>query len=209
MSGSAPTPAFDPARVKGTRVIVGLSGGIACYKTATVVSRLAQSGCDVTVLMTRPATRFVRPLTFQALSGRPVYTSPWQHVESSDPQHIALARAAHAVLIAPCTMDCMAHLAGGFTSDVVTLVLSAVDRSRTPVLLAPSMNEAMWDQPSTQRNAQRLVDDGFELVGPGEGWQACRTVGAGRMSEPDELLAALAGALARSSPGRASGPARS
>jgi phosphopantothenoylcysteine decarboxylase/phosphopantothenate--cysteine ligase len=145
--------------------------------------------------MTESATRFVSPLTFQALSARPVYTDMWEHIESNDPQHIALARHADAVLVAPCTMDCMAKLAAGRADDVVTLMLSAVDRSRTPVLLAPSMNAVMWSQPATLRNAETLRGDGFLLVGPGEGWQACREVGAGRMSEPADLVGALAEAL--------------
>ncbi len=179
----------------GRRVIVGVTGGIAAYKTATLVSRLAQAGADVTAIMTPGATEFVTPLTFQALSGRPVYTSPWEHVEAHDPQHIALASSAEVAIVAPCTMDCMARLAAGRADDVVTLILSAIDRAKTPVLLAPSMNRVMWSQPSTQRNARTLADDGFTLVGPGEGWQACRQVGAGRMAEPEELLAAVRDAL--------------
>ncbi|MFN0131391.1 MAG: flavoprotein [Phycisphaerales bacterium] len=174
------------------RVLVGVTGGIAAYKTAMIVSRLAQAGAQVTVAMTPSATRFVTPLTFQALSARPVYTDPWQHVESHDPQHISLATAIDAAIVAPCTMDCMARLATGRTDDVVTLILSAVDRAKTPVLLAPSMNSVMWAQASTQRNLRTLVDDGFKIVGPGEGWQACRHVGAGRMSEPEAVLAELA-----------------
>ena len=181
----------------GARVLVGVTGGIAAYKTASLVSALAQRGAHVTVAMTESATRFVGAMTFQALSGRPVYTSPWTHIESHDPQHISLASSLDAALVAPCTMDCLARLATGRTDDVVTLILSAVDRARSPVLLAPSMNRVMWAQASTQRNVRTLVDDGFELVGPGEGWQACREVGAGRMSEPEELLTALATALAR------------
>jgi phosphopantothenoylcysteine decarboxylase/phosphopantothenate--cysteine ligase len=181
--------------VRGKRIIVGVTGGIAAYKTATVVSRLAQAGAEVTVAMTEAATHFVTALTFQALSARPAYTSPWQHTEAHDPQHIALAEQTDAALIAPCTMDCMAKLATGRTDDVVTLIVSAIDRSRTPVLLAPSMNTAMWAQASTQRNLKTLIGDGFTIVGPGEGWQACRQVGAGRMSEPEELLAALAAAV--------------
>lgn len=193
---ATPSPPPDSiGALPGARVIVGVTGGIAAYKTATLVSRLAQAGAEVTVCMTESAARFVAPLTFQALSGRPVYTSGWEHVEASDPQHIALARRAQAAIVAPCTMDCMAKLAAGLTDDVVTLVLSAIDRAATPVLLAPSMNEAMWGQASTRRNAERLVKDGFRLIGPGEGWQACRTVGAGRMSEPEELLSALAESL--------------
>lgn len=182
--------------LRGRRIIVGVTGGIAAYKTAMVVSRLAQTGANVTVLMTDAATCFVTPMTFQALSARPVFTSAWEHVESSDPQHISLARSADAAIVAPCTMDCLARLACGITDDVVTLVISAIDRAKTPVLLAPSMNEAMWLQPSTKRNVEQLARDGFRLVGPDEGWQACRTIGAGRMAEPEELFEALLRAVA-------------
>lgn len=189
-------PPMD-APLDGARVIVGVAGGIAAYKTCTVVSRLAQDGAHVTVLMTDAAARFVSPLTFQALSARPVYTSAWEHVESNDPQHIALARAAECVLVAPCTMDCLARLAAGFADDIVSLVLAAVDRGRTPVLLAPSMNETMWNQPATRRNVEQLARDGYTIVSPGEGWQACRTVGVGRMAEPEELIRVVRDALAR------------
>jgi phosphopantothenoylcysteine decarboxylase/phosphopantothenate--cysteine ligase len=187
------TPLDPPAIgiLNGRRVLVGVTGGIAAYKTCQVVSRLAQAGATVTVAMTESATRFVTPLTFQALSGRPVYTSPWQHVESHDPQHIALATSTDLAVVAPCTMDTLAKLAAGRTDDVVALILSAIDRARTPVLLAPSMNAAMWAQPSTQRNLATLRGDGFAFVGPDEGWQACRTVGAGRMSEPEAILSAI------------------
>jgi phosphopantothenoylcysteine decarboxylase/phosphopantothenate--cysteine ligase len=102
------------------------------------------------------------------------------------------------MIVAPCTMDCMAKLAHGFTEDVVTLVASAIDRSTTPTLLAPAMNETMWAQPSTQRNAETLRDDGFELIGPEDGWQACRAVGPGRMTEPEALVEAVARAIVRS-----------
>jgi phosphopantothenoylcysteine decarboxylase/phosphopantothenate--cysteine ligase len=193
---SRPDPSvagIDPLR--GKRIIVGITGGIAAYKAATLVSRLAQAGAEVTVAMTEAATKFVTPLTFQALSARPVYTSAWEHIESQDPQHISLAKAADAAVVAPCTMDCMAKLATGRTDDVVTLILSAVDRKQTPVLLAPSMNTVMWEQPSTQRNLKTLLADGFEIIGPGEGWQACRNIGAGRMSEPESILEAVAHTL--------------
>jgi phosphopantothenoylcysteine decarboxylase/phosphopantothenate--cysteine ligase len=198
MSDRPEPQAFDATVLRGRSVIVGVCGGIAAYKTATVVSRAAQAGADVTVLMTPSATQFVTPLTFQALSANPVYTSPWEHVESQDPQHISLADRADVVVVAPCTMDCMARLATGRTDDVITLVLSAIDRSKTPILLAPSMNHVMWDQPSTRRNKSQLASDGFGFVGPGDGWQACRHIGAGRMSEPEEILAALCDAVARS-----------
>ncbi len=173
------------------RIIIGITGGIAVYKVATVVSRLAQRGDEVTVAMTEAAARFVTPLTFQALSGRPVYVSPWEHIESKDPQHISLASKADLCVIAPCTMDCMAKLATGRTDDVVTLIVSAIDRSRTPVLLAPSMNSVMWSQNSTRRNLATLMGDGFHTVGPEDGWQACRHTGTGRMAEPESILAEI------------------
>lgn len=180
----------------GKRVIVGVTGGIAAYKSCTLVSRLAQAGAQVTVCMTPAAAQFVGPITFQALSGNPVYTSAWEHIESKDPQHISTARGADIAVVAPCTMDCMAKLANGITDDMVCLILSAVDRRRTPVLLAPAMNEVMWSQPATVRNARQLEEDGFTLVGPGEGWQACRAVGPGRMVEPEQLLEAIISTLA-------------
>ncbi len=191
-------PAHLRASVGGRRVIVAVTGGIAAYKTATVVSRLAQAGAEVSVLMTEAATKFVTPLTFQALSGRAVYTSAWEHIESKDPQHVSLAGAADLAIVAPASMDCLAKLATGRADDVVTLVLSAIDRARTPVLLAPAMNAAMWAQPSTQRNVKTLIEDGFRMIGPADGWQACRTSGTGRMSEPAELLAEIARTLRKS-----------
>lgn len=174
--------------LRDKRILLGVTGGIAAYKSATLVSRLAQAGAHVSVAMTEPATHFVTPLTFQALSGRPVYTSAWDHIESSDPQHISLAKGLSLAIVAPCTMDCLAKLAAGMTDDIVTLILSAIDRRTTPVMLAPSMNSVMWAQPSTQRNVARLRDDGFRIIGPADGWQACRHVGTGRMVEPEDLL---------------------
>lgn len=181
--------------LSGKRIVLGVSGGIAAYKSAALTSRLAQAGAHVTVLMTESATRFVTPLTFEALSARPVYTSPWQHTESHDPQHINLARNAHIAVVAPCSMNTLAKLATGRCDDVVTLVLSAIDRAKTPVLLAPSMNTEMWNQPSTQRNLAQLKSDGFRFIDPGTGWQACRASGPGRMAEPDDIFEAIASAV--------------
>lgn len=180
--------AASPSDFHGRRIIVGVTGGIAAYKTAHLVSRLAQAGAEVVVCMTDAATKFVAPLTFQSLSGRPVYTSAWEHIEAHDPQHINLASNADAAIVAPASMDFLAHLAHGFADDVVTLVLSAVDRARTPVLLAPAMNAVMWSQPATQRNIAQLMADGYQTIGPEEGWQACRAVGPGRMSEPEAIF---------------------
>lgn len=191
MTTPVPESRPDYRHVDGRRIVVALTGGIACYKMAEVVSRLAQAGAEVTVLMTDAATKFVGPLTFQALSARPVYTSPWEHIESQDPQHISLARDADLMVIAPCTMDTLARLVHGSANDVVTLVCAGMDRTTQPTLIAPAMNAAMWAQPSTQRNVAQLKDDGFDFIGPDEGWQACRTSGPGRMSEPAAILARI------------------
>lgn len=186
--------ALRPA-VRGQRIIVGVGGGIAAYKLCTVVSALAQAGAEVTVAMTEGATRFVTPATFEALSGRAVYTSIWERLEHHDPQHIALSRGAALMLVAPCTMDLLARLAAGRADDIVALLVASIDRRTCPVLLAPSMNDAMWNQPATQRNLRTLEEDGFAIVQPAVGWQACRTVGTGRLPEPSELLAAITHAL--------------
>jgi phosphopantothenoylcysteine decarboxylase/phosphopantothenate--cysteine ligase len=189
----------DPAALevlRGRRVAVGVGGGIAAYKMAAVVSTLAQAGCETHVLMTEAAQRFVTPLTFEALAGRAVHTSVWEQADRSDPQHIRLARTVEILLIAPCTMDLLAKLVTGQAEDPVTLLAASIDRAITPVLLAPSMNEVMWHQPATQRNLRQAEADGFRVLAPGSGWQACRTVGAGRLPEPDQLVEAMARAVA-------------
>ncbi|MEM7229279.1 MAG: flavoprotein [Planctomycetota bacterium] len=177
-------------------VIIGVTGGIACYKMASVVSSLVQVGATVTVLMTESATKFITPATFEALSGRPVLTDIWTPVAAHDPQHISLARDADLMLIAPATMDTIARLAHGHANDIVTLVCSAIDRDSTPVLVAPSMNAVMLAQPATQRNIAQLNADGFSVIEPATGWQACRTDGAGRLPEPEDLVLAMVEALA-------------
>ena len=177
----------------GRRIIVAVTGAIACYKSCTLVSRLAQAGAEVTVLMTASAERFVTRLTFQTLSGRPVYTSLWEAEENYDAQHIGLARAAALMVIAPASANTIAKLAHGICDNVVTTVAMAMPRE-TPVLLAPSMNAEMWGHPITQQNMTTLREVlGYQTVGPGTGWQACRTEGAGRMSEPDEIVEAIGG----------------
>jgi len=184
--------------LKHRRVLVGVSGGIACYKACTLVSRLAQMGAEVTVMMSPSAMRFVQPLTFAALSGRPVLTSQWEQVDALEAQHIRTARQAELCIVAPATMDLCAKLATGLCDDVLTTVLAAIDRSTTPVLLSPSMNAVMWAQPSNQRNMSTLRADGFLVLDPASGWQACREVGPGRMPEPDALIEIVRGALPRS-----------
>jgi phosphopantothenoylcysteine synthetase/decarboxylase len=170
------------------RVLVALSGGIACYKISTLVSRLVQSGADVTALMTDSATRFLGPITLESLTGRPVHTSQWEATGDHSAQHVGSARSADLMVIAPASANTIAKLAAGICDNVVTTVACALPRE-TPVLLAPAMNEQMWLHPTTARNVGTLQDLlGYEMIGPETGWQACRTQGAGRMSEPEQIL---------------------
>ena len=170
------------------RIAVGVCAGIASYKVCSVVSALAQAGAEVTVALTPDAQRFVTPLVFQSLSGRAVLTSVWESSAPADPQHIRIASALDLYLIAPCTMDMAAKLATGRCDDIVSLLAASIDRTRTPVAIAPSMNTEMLRQPATVRNLTTLRGDGFAVIEPGTGWQACRNVGPGRLPEPDDLL---------------------
>ena len=175
-------------QLDGRRVVVALSGGIACYKVATLVSRLVQQGALVRVLMTEAATQFITPLTLQSLSGQAVLTSMWDHDDRPDSQHIGIARWAEVLVVAPCSADMLGKLAHGLTPDVVSLACSALP-STTPLLLAPAMNADMWANPIVQRNLSILREHlpNLHEVGPDEGWQACRTRGGGRMSEPEAI----------------------
>lgn len=169
-------------------MLVCVCGGIAAYKTAALVSALVQRGCGVTVAMTRAARRFVGPVTFQALSGRRVYTSMWSDESSGDIQHLTLSQRTDLVVVAPATADILGKLAGGLADDLVSSLLLG---AAAPVMLAPAMNAKMWAHPAVQRNVAFLRESGFLFVGPASGWQACREVGPGRMAEPDELLEAI------------------
>lgn len=188
--------ATSPGPFTGRKILVALSGGIACYKVATVVSRLVQAGANVRVMMTDAATKFVTPLTFQSLSGQPVVTSIFDSVAFHDSQHIGLARWCDLMILAPASADIIAKIAAGFTDDIVSLTVSALPRGDathpgTPLLLAPAMNADMWASPIVARNLATLRELlGVQTVGPDEGWQACRTKGAGRMSEPEGIVAA-------------------
>jgi len=170
------------------KVIVAVTGGIACYKAAQLVSQLVQTGISVRVLMTKSATRFVTPLTFSSLSNGPVTTSIWAHGDKSDVQHVALANWCDLMIIAPASADIIAKLAAGICDEVVSLVGAVVGKKK-PMLLAPAMNADMWSNPITQRNINTVKQTlGCHTVGPETGWQACRTTGPGRMSEPDVIL---------------------
>lgn len=167
------------------RIIVGIGGGIAAYKSAELVRRLGDLGADVHVVMTRGAREFITPLTLQALSGNPVHTDLLDPKAEAGMGHIELARWADLVLIAPCTADLMSRLVQGSANDLLTTLVLATD---APIALAPAMNQAMWADSATQANAEILNQRGFKLLGPGAGVQACGDIGLGRMLEP-ELLA--------------------
>ena len=170
------------------RIVLGITGGIAAYKSAELVRLLVQDGISVQVVMTEAATRFVAPATFQALSGRGVYVDLWDPRVDNGMAHIDLSRAAQAILIAPASADFIARLAHGFADDLLSTLCLARE---CPLLVAPAMNRQMWDNAATQRNVAQLAADGVAILGPGVGDQACGETGSGRMLEPIELHEAL------------------
>ena len=166
------------------KIVLGISGGIAAYKTPELARQLMQEGASVQVVMTEAAGQFVTAVTMQALTGNPVYTSQWDSSVPNNMAHIELSRSADAILIAPSSADLMAKLSLGLADDLLSTLCLARD---CPLLLAPAMNKQMWDHAATQRSAQRLLDDGVTLLGPASGFQACGEVGMGRMLEPAEI----------------------
>ncbi|HET6591297.1 MAG TPA: bifunctional phosphopantothenoylcysteine decarboxylase/phosphopantothenate--cysteine ligase CoaBC [Xanthomonadales bacterium] len=174
--------------VSARRILLGVSGGIAAYKSVDLVRRLRDGGADVRVVMTRGAQAFVTPLTFQAVSGQPVHTELLDEAAEAGMGHIQLARWADHVLVAPATADFMARLAHGLADDLLTTICLA---TRAPLALAPAMNHQMWVNPATQRNCSLLQQRGVRLIGPESGSQACGESGPGRMTEPADLAAAL------------------
>ena len=166
------------------KIVLGISGGIAAYKTPELARQLIQEGASVQVVMTEAATQFVTPVTMQALTGNPVYTSQWDSSITNNMAHIELSRAADAIVIAPASADLMAKLSLGLADDLLTTLCLARD---CPLLLAPAMNKQMWEHPATQRSVQRLDQDKVALLGPASGFQACGEVGMGRMLEPSEI----------------------
>lgn len=170
------------------RLVLGLTGGIACYKSAELLRRLGDHGATVDVVMTDAATHFITPVTMQALSGRPVHTDAWDNRQPNNMPHINLSRGADAIVIAPASADFIARLVQGRADDLLATLCLA----RTcPLILAPAMNREMWDNPATQRNVRQLREDGVIIIGPGSGHQACGETGDGRMLEPAEILAEI------------------
>jgi len=174
--------------LQGKRIALGVTGGIAAYKAAELVRLLIKQGASVQVAMSEAATHFVTPVTFQALSGKPVFTDQWDPRVANNMAHIDLSREADALLVAPASADFLAKVAHGLADDLLTTLVLARD---CPLLVAPAMNRQMWENPATQRNVSTLRGDGVAILGPGCGDQACGETGLGRMLEPEEILAEL------------------
>ena len=173
------------------RIVLGITGGIAAYKSAELTRLLKQRGIDVQVVMTKAGTRFITPVTLQALSGNAVYVDAWDNRVANNMAHIEISRSADAILIAPASADFLAKLANGLANDLLS-TLCIARQPTCPLLVAPAMNREMWENPATRRNISRLRADGVHIVGPASGEQACGETGMGRMLEPESLVAAIA-----------------
>lgn len=176
----------------GKHVVLGVTGGIAAYKACEIVSRLRKLHAEVDVIMTENATRLVAPLTFETLSNRPVCVDTFSRIESWDVKHISLAQKADLMLVAPATANIMAKLAHGIADDMLSTTLLA---TKAPILLAPAMNTGMWTAEATQQNLKTLLERGVHTVGPANGFLACGDNGAGRMSEPVDIVEAACNLL--------------
>lgn len=182
-----------PSSLVGREIVLGVSGGVAAYKSAALASLLVQGGAGVTAVLTRAARRFVGAATFAALTGRPVASRTFDPAVHPLGGHIELAARADLLVVAPATADFLAKAAHGSADDLLsTLLLCAECR----VLVAPAMNAAMWGKAAVQRNVRQVEADGMTVVPPGTGWLSCRQQGTGRMAEPSEILAAIEAALA-------------
>ena len=171
--------------MQGREILLGVSGGIAAYKTADLTSKLVQQGAAVSVVMTQAAQKFIGATTFEALTGRPVYQGVFTPQEHFQGEHIGLARRADLFVIAPATANVIAQMAHGFGRDLLsTLTLTCT----APILIAPAMNADMWAKPAVQRNLALLKEDGIHIIEPGEGWLSCGITGKGRMAEPAEIF---------------------
>ncbi|MFZ6753758.1 bifunctional phosphopantothenoylcysteine decarboxylase/phosphopantothenate--cysteine ligase CoaBC [Undibacterium sp. Dicai25W] len=174
-------------RLAGKTIVLGLTGGVACYKVAELTRALGKAGASVQVVMTNAATQFITPVTMQALSGNTVYTDQWDARIHNNMPHIDLTRDADAIVIAPCSTDFMFKLAHGACDDLLS-TLCVARPAHVPLLIAPAMNVEMWQNPATQRNVAQIKADGIQVMGPGSGDQACGETGMGRMLEPEQLL---------------------
>ncbi|MDI9232486.1 bifunctional phosphopantothenoylcysteine decarboxylase/phosphopantothenate--cysteine ligase CoaBC [Limnohabitans lacus] len=176
----------------GKHIVLGLSGGIAAFKSAELCRALVKAGCTVQVVMTEAAEQFMTAVTMQALSGRPVYTSQWDSREANNMAHINLSREADAIVVAPASADFMAKLLHGRADELLSLMCLARPLDKVPLIVAPAMNREMWANPATQRNVAQLKADGIHMLDVGQGDQACGETGDGRMLEAEEILEDLA-----------------
>jgi phosphopantothenoylcysteine decarboxylase/phosphopantothenate--cysteine ligase len=174
--------------MNGREIVIGVTGGIAAYKTPALVSQLVQGGAGVTVVMTPAAGKFIGSTTFSALTGRPVCIEMFQNDSHPLGAHIELAERGELICVAPATANFLAKAAHGLADDLLSTLYLCFDG---PVLLAPAMNSNMWAKPAVQRNVDQLRSDGVEFIDPEEGWLSCRTTGTGRMAEPEAILAAI------------------
>ncbi|MEX1074753.1 MAG: bifunctional phosphopantothenoylcysteine decarboxylase/phosphopantothenate--cysteine ligase CoaBC, partial [Burkholderiales bacterium] len=174
--------------LKGKRLLLGITGGVAAYKAAQLARLLARAGADVRVAMTEAATRFVTPVTLQALTAQPVWTDLWDPRVPDNMGHIELSRDRDLIVVAPASADFLGKLAAGLADDLLSTLCLA---RRCPLLVAPAMNVEMWENPAMQRNLHTLRGDGVHFAGPAAGEQACGEVGMGRMLEPEEMLAEI------------------
>ena len=174
-----------PDTLRNREILLGVSGGVAAYKAADLCSRMVQRGARVSVIMTESAHRFIGATTFEALTGRPVYSHAFEAKEHFQGEHIGLARRAELVVIAPATAQTIARLAHGMADDLLSTTVLV---STAPVLVAPAMNCDMWAKPAVQRNVAQLVADGIHIIGPEEGWLSCGQIGAGRMADPGRII---------------------
>jgi len=177
-------------QLTGKHIVLGLTGGVACYKAAELARAMIKAGASVQVVMTEAARHFITPVTMQALTGKPVFTDQWDSRISNNMAHIDLTRHADAILISPCSADFMRKLVHGAADDLLS-TLCLARPSTVPLLVAPAMNVEMWENPATQRNVVQLKQDGVALCGPTAGEQACGETGLGRMLEPEQLLEML------------------
>jgi phosphopantothenoylcysteine decarboxylase / phosphopantothenate---cysteine ligase len=184
---------FEAMALTGKKLLLGLTGGIAAYKAAELARLLIKGGADVRVAMTQAATRFITPVTLQALSGQPVWTDLWDSRVADAMGHIELSRDRDLIVVAPATADFIARLAHGLADELLSSLCLA---RRCPLVIAPAMNVEMWQHPATQRNVARLREDGVQIVGPDAGDQACGEVGLGRMAEPHAIVRELEALLA-------------
>lgn len=175
-----------PGELNGRHVLLGLTGGVACYKSAELCRLLIKSGATVQVMMTEAACQFITPVTMQALSGRPVVLSQWDARSPDNMPHIRMGRESDVIVLAPCSADFIARLAQGRADELVSLTCLARPAGK-PLLVAPAMNREMWAHPATQRNLAQIVQDGAQVMGVGHGEQACGEIGDGRMLEPQQL----------------------